>query len=95
MTEFEQQIESGKEIVRGMLSNLATGLGDPMVKQLSFNMTDSDFDHDRISLTDPKLHIVTKIQEDDLADCPADRNVRRKLETQLQQAVHAFFRPKK
>ncbi len=93
MTEYEQQIESGKEIVRGILANLATQLHEPMVKQLSFNMTDSDFDHDRISLTDPKFHIVTKIQEDDLADCPADRNVRSRLETQLQQAVRAFYRP--
>jgi hypothetical protein len=94
MNEYEQQIESGKEIVKGVLANLATELREPQLNDLTFKMTDGDFDYDRISLMDPQFHIVAKIQEDDLADCPADRNVRSKLETQLRQAVQAFYGPK-
>ena len=93
MTEYEQQIESGKEIVRGMLATLATKLREPSVNDLMFQVTDQDFDYDRISLIDPKFHIVAKIEEDDLADCPADDSVRSKLETQLQQKIQAFYRP--
>ena len=94
MNEYEQQIESGKEIVKGILANLATELLEPKVNNLVLKATEGDFDYDRISLMDPQFHIVAKIQEDDLADCPADRNVRSKLETQLRQAVQAFYGPK-
>ena len=94
MNEYEQQIESGKEIVKGVLANLATEIGKPQVNDLTFKMTDGDFDYDRISLIDAKSRIVTKIQDDDLADCPADRNVRNRLETELRQAVQAFYGPK-
>ncbi len=93
MTEYEQQIESGKEIVRGILANLATKLREPSVNDLMFKVTDQDFDHDRISLIDRRFHIVAKIEEDDLADCPADNSVRSRLETQLQQKIQAFYRP--
>jgi hypothetical protein len=91
MNEYEQQIESGKGIVKGVLANLATELRQPQVNDLTFKMIDGDFDYDRISLIDPESHIVAKIQDDDLADCPADRNVRNKLETQLRQAVQVFY----
>jgi hypothetical protein len=60
MTPYEQSIESGKEIVRGILRHLATELQEPTVKELSFKVTDQDFD-DRISLLDKQLNIVTKI----------------------------------
>jgi hypothetical protein len=94
MTEYEQQIESGKRIVLGILTKLATTLDYPKAKELTFYTTDGDFDHDCISLVDQKAHVVTKIREDDLADCPADAKVRSRLEAQLQQAIEAFYGPK-
>lgn len=95
MSEYEHQIESGKEIVKGMLANLAIELNEPKINDLAFTMTDGDFDHDRISLMDPESYIVTKIQDDDLADCPADRQARSRLAKQIQQSIEAFYRPKK
>jgi hypothetical protein len=95
MTEYDQQIESGKNIVLGILTKLATTFDCPKAKDLTFHMTDGDFDRDCISLIDQKAHVITKIQEDDLADCPADGRVRSRIETQLQQAVQAFYGPKK
>jgi hypothetical protein len=94
MTPYEQSIESGKEIVRGILKNLATELHEPNVKELSFKVTDQDFD-DRISLIDGQLNIVTKIKNDDLADCLEDVGVLRKLEAQLRQAIQAYCEPKR
>jgi hypothetical protein len=94
MTEHEQQTASGRELVNGILQNLAIELGEPRLNDLAFKMTDGDFDHDRISLMDPQFHIVAKIQEDDLADCPADKTVQRKIETQLRQAIQDFYGPK-
>jgi len=91
MTEYEQQVESGKGIVHGILANLAAELREPEVDNLKFNVTDQDFDHDRISLMDSQFNMVAKIQVDDLADCPADNAVRRRLEARLRQAVRAHF----
>jgi hypothetical protein len=95
MTEYEQQIESGKEIVLGIITRLATKLNCPKAIDLVFHVTDGDFDHDCISLVDHKSHVVTKIQEDDLADCPADARVRSRVEGQLQQVILAFYGPNK
>jgi hypothetical protein len=95
MTEYQQQIESGKQIVLGMLAKLAAVLDCPKARDLNFHTTDGDFDHDCISLIDNKAHVITKIQEDDLADCPADAKVRSRIEAQLQQAVTAFYGPTK
>ncbi|PYU25954.1 MAG: hypothetical protein DMG32_10965 [Acidobacteria bacterium] len=94
MTAYEQQIECGKEIVQGMLTNLAAKLREPRLNDLVFKVTDGDFDHDRISLVDPKFHIVIKIEVDDLADCPADSRVRHRLETHIQRAMQAFYGPR-
>jgi hypothetical protein len=93
VTPYEQSIESGKEIVRGILKDLATELQEPKVKELSFKVTDQDFD-DRISLMDKQLNIVTKIMNDDLADCLEDVGILRKLEAQLRQAIQAYCEPK-
>ena len=93
MTPYEQSIESGKEIVRGILKDLATELQEPKVNELSFKVTDQDFD-DRISLMDKQLNIVTKIMNDDLADCLEDVGVLRKLEAQLRKAIQAYCKPK-
>ena len=91
MAAYEQQIESGKEIARGMLSNFASELHERRVNDLVFKVTDQDFDRGLVSLMNPKLSIITKIEEDDLADCPTDKTVRRKLETQIRRAVQAFY----
>jgi hypothetical protein len=88
MTAYEQQIESGKEIVRGILANLASELHEPKVNELAFKVTDQDFDRGRISLVDPELNIVAKIEENDLANCPTDKTVGMKLETQLRRAFY-------
>jgi hypothetical protein len=91
MTPYEQQVESGKEIVREILANLATDLNEPNVKEFTFKMTDQDFDRDRISLVGPNHKIVAKIERDDLADCPEDRAIRGKLKARLQQSVQIFL----
>lgn len=96
MNEYQQQIESGKEIVIGMLGKLAVKLDLPELKDLSFHVTDGDFDHDRISLVDrEKFHVVAKIQDADLADCPADARVRSRVDAELKQAIQAFYGPRK
>ena len=62
MTAYEEQVESGKEIVRQVLSNLAAEFNEPEVNTLAFKVTYQDFDRDRISLVDPKrLRVVAKI----------------------------------
>jgi hypothetical protein len=94
MTEYMQQIESGKQIVRGMLSNLASELREPKINSLAFKTVGHDFALDQISLADPKANVVTKIEEDDLADCPADELVCGRLEGQVRQAIQKFYRPK-
>jgi hypothetical protein len=93
MTAHEEQVESGKKIVREMLGDLAIEFHESRVNDLRFTLTDQDFDCRRISLVDPKLNIVAKIEVDDLADCPEDDSVRRRLESQLRQAVQAFYKP--
>ncbi len=86
---YDEQVESGKELVRGMLANLALEFHAPRLNDLTFKITDQDFDYDRISLMDPQFKILAKIGRDDLADCPADRGVRKRLEVQLRQAIGA------
>ncbi len=93
MTTHEEQVESGKKIAREMLANLATEFHESRVNDLTFTLTDQDFDYHRVSLVDQRLGIVAKIEVDDLADCPADKGVRRRLESQLRQAVQAFYKP--
>ena len=95
MTEHERQVEAGKDIARGILSNLAAEVHEPKVNDLNFTTTDQDFDYDRISLIDRKGNIIAKIEETDLADCSADKHVRAKLEDQLRQAIQALYGPKK
>jgi len=91
-TTYEQQVESGKEIVRGMLAKLVSELKEFRVNDLSFETTDQDFDYDRVSLVDPgKFRIVMKIEESDLADCPADSSIRRKVEAQVTTAIRSYY----
>lgn len=91
-TTYEQQVEAGKKIVREMLAKLRSELNEPRVNVLEFKVTDQDFDYDRISLVDPKrFNVVLKIEEDDLADCPADSLIRRNLEAALSAAIRSYF----
>lgn len=90
-TTYAQQVECGKEIVRGILEELATEMNEPGLKNLAFQVTDQDFDYDRISLVDRgKLRVVTKLEENDLADCPADESVRRRLRGQVRSAIASY-----
>ena len=90
-TTYEEQVNSGKQIVKGMLKEFAKEMNQPGLENLVFQVTDQDFDYDRISLVDTgKLRIVAKLEEDDLADCPADGTVRRRLERQVRSAVISY-----
>ncbi len=90
-TTYEDQVNSGKQIVRGMLKELAREMNEPGLENLVFQVTDQDFDYDRISLVDSgKLRVVAKLEEDDLADCPADGSVRRRLERQVRSAIISY-----
>jgi hypothetical protein len=95
MSQYENQIEAGKEIVHATLSNLAIELHDPRVAGLVFTTTNQDFDYYRVSLNDRHGKTIAKIEDSDLRDCPADPSVRAKLEGQLRYAVELSFRPKK
>jgi hypothetical protein len=88
----QQQIEAGKQIVQEILAKLASELNQPGANNLTFNMTDKDFDYDRISLMNPSFHVVAKIEETDLADCPADAGVRSRLRAQLRLAILEFYK---
>ncbi len=91
-TTYQQQVQAGKKIVREILVKLASELNEPRVNDLEFKVTDQDFDYDRISLVDPKeFNIVLKIEENDLADCPADSSIHRKLEATLNAAIRSYF----
>jgi hypothetical protein len=92
MSEYEQQIERGKEIAsKDILRNLARKLRRPEVSDSTFTVTDGDFETDTVSLVDREFHVVAKPSRVDLADCPADSSVRRRIETQLTQAIQVFY----
>ena len=88
MTQYEQQIESGKEIVWGIIFDLAAEFGKPQFCDPTFMVTDQDFDRDLVSVLYGS-RILAKIERDDLADCLADRGVRRTLEKHLRRAIEA------
>jgi hypothetical protein len=90
MSEYENHVEAGKEIILGTLSNLAIELSDPRVADLVFTTTNQDFDFYRVSLIDKHGNTIAKVEESDLADCPADSNVRAKLEGQLRCAIEVM-----
>jgi hypothetical protein len=95
MSQYEDQIEAGKEIVHATLSHLAIELSDPRVADLFFTTTNQDFDFYRVSLNDRHGNTIAKVEDTDLRDCPADPSVRAKLEGQIRCAVELSFRPKK
>jgi hypothetical protein len=93
MSEYEQHIERGKEIVsKDILPNLARKLRRPEASDFTFTETNGDFKNDAVSLVDRESRVVVKLFRDDLADCPADGGMRRRIETQLTQAIRAFYR---
>jgi hypothetical protein len=88
-----QQIETGRQIVKEILGKLAADLNRPEINNLSFMVTDKDFDHRQVSILDQnQKKIVMKVNDNDLADCPADRSVRRKLEAGLLAAVKEYYK---
>ena len=95
MNEYQQQIEAGKSIVLEILTHVALELEEPRIAELKFAVTSRDFDYDQVSLIDSTGNVVTKLEETDLADCPADKRVRAKLQAQLFRSMRAFYAPKK
>lgn len=88
---LEQQVESGKHFVRARLAAIARELDDQSLNNLDFEVTDADFDFDRVSLVDRKhFRVVMKIELDDITDCPADPAVRRRLEAELREAIESY-----
>lgn len=95
-TTYEHQVNCGKRMVKAILKDLAREMNEPELGNLAFEATDQDFDYDRISLVDSsKLRVVAKLEEDDLADCPADVVVRRRLEQQVRSAITSYLQGKK
>jgi hypothetical protein len=89
----QQQIETGKKIVKEILGKLAADLKRPEINDLSFFTTDKEFDSNQVSILDEtQKTIVMKVGDSDLADCPADRSVRRRLEAQLEAAVKTHYK---
>lgn len=92
MSNYEQQVENGKQIVRAQLARIATELNTLRPLGLKLTMTDRDFDFDQVSLVDPeRLRVVTKIERDDLADSGADEVARRRMTRQLEAAVRSYL----
>jgi hypothetical protein len=91
MSPYENRVAAGKQLVRGTLSNLAIELSDPRVAALVFATTVQDLDFYRVSLIDGRGKIIAKVEESDLADCPADANVLARLEAELRCAVEVSF----
>ena len=91
--EYKQQIEAGKEIVKAILRDLATSLGDQRIANLAFVETHSDFDNNVVSLLDPSTEkIVVKLRVEDLADAPATSALRKQLEQRVKKAVTRSFK---
>jgi len=92
MTDYEQQVEVGTEIIRAELARIADDLSVPRLLGLKFMVTDRDFDFERVSLVDAeRSKIVTKIERDDLADSVADEVVRHRMTCRLEAAVRSYL----
>jgi len=88
---YRQQVESGKAIVKALLEKLAKGLGQERIDKFVFKVTSRDFDHNCVSVVDlDQGKVVIKLEENNLADAPADREVRVKLEAHVVNAVTAY-----
>jgi predicted nuclease of predicted toxin-antitoxin system len=90
---MSQEIEMGKKIVKEILVKLAADLNRPEINDLVIAADDKDFDNNRVSILGrgPKI-VVMKIKDVDLADCPSDRAVRRRLEAQVEAAVKSYYK---
>jgi hypothetical protein len=91
MTQYEQQVGAGKDIVLAIVADIGTELHNPELTSPSLAQSDRDFDYRRFSILDRKGNIVAHVNADDLADCPADQHVRAKLKTRLRQALRTFY----
>jgi hypothetical protein len=89
--EYQQQIESGKKIIRELLTKLADELKEPAIATFQFIITAKDFDEMRVSLQDPKtMKIVVKLADKDLADCATTPETHWKISRQVIEAVRAY-----
>lgn len=90
---YEEQILAGKAIVKDRLAVLAAELGRPEIVDFDFYRTSNDFDKNQLSIQDPKDgKIVVELLIQDLADSPADREVRQRVTTSLDTAVRMYFK---
>lgn len=87
-----EQIKTGEQIVKEILGKLAVDLNRPEINDFSFYVTPRDFDNNQVSILDQKKKVVVKISDNDLADLPADRTVRRRIEAKLGAAVKAHYK---
>jgi len=88
MTLYEQQVEAGKAILQQIVRAISAEFSERNLASVEFHVTDDDFDYNRVSLVDRRNHrIIMKVDETDLADCPADASVRGLLEAQLRVAL--------
>jgi hypothetical protein len=90
--EYKRQIEAGKEIVKGILRDLATNLDDLRIANLTLVESHSDFDKNGMSLLDPSTgRIVARLKLEHLADAPGTPSRRRQLNDEVRREVIGFF----
>jgi hypothetical protein len=91
-----KQVEAGKQFVKETLAELKTTLNQPDIDNFEFLTTDKDFDHDQLSIFDPKKRrVVAKIARNDLADCMTTPIVKRRLVVEINTAAQAYFKAEK
>lgn len=93
---YQKQVEAGKQFVKETLAELKTTLNQPDIDNFEFLTTDKDFDHDQLSIFDPKnRRVVAKLERNDLADCTTTQVVREKLKDRINTEVRAYYKPTK
>jgi hypothetical protein len=90
---YRQQVESGKAIVKSLLAKLATDLDQERINRFAFKVTGRDFDSNRVSIVDlDNVKVVAKLEENNLADAPAQCEVKVRLEAHVIAAVTQYCR---
>jgi hypothetical protein len=89
---YQEQIEAGKQFVKETLAELKNTLNQPDIGNFEFLTTDKDFDHDQLSIFDPKKRkVVAKLVRNDLADCMTTTVVKRRIADDLKTAVRVYY----
>ena len=87
------EIETGKEIIKEILGKLALELKQPRINDLTYMVTDEDFDRQQVSIVDPnQKKVVMKVEQNHLADAPSMPDLLRKLEAQLRASVRTHYK---